>query len=414
MIERREVSWWVTRLISVLLLLNGLWILAESVLRQLPERFDKYLIADADSFSRQLAVVAGISLVYFSLKLRQGKRHAWYMALGFIALFLQYALLHPEKHPLGIGISLISLFGLLIEEKQFRVRSDTASLRQNLFNIAVIIVVALSYGTIGFIVRDERNYGRSFSVPQAFVRTVREFSLYGNADLVVRTRQARIFLDSMSVLGLTSMGFIAWSLFRPVRFAIGATASEIRRAEEILRRYSTSPEDFFKLWPVQNKHLFFNQTGSAFISYGVFGGVALMLEDPSGNPEDINALVADFMSFAHINGWLVGAIHISDKYRRDFELHGLDMIAIGEEAVVDVATFADETSRDKHFRYVRNKFTKQLITFEYLEAPHDAGLVAQLRKVSDEWLEDGSHKERTFAVGYFDDTYVSACDLAIA
>ena len=40
------------------------------------------------------------------------------------------------------------------------------------------------YGTIGFWLLDKRDYGISFSVLDSFIRTLHEFSLIGNNELV--------------------------------------------------------------------------------------------------------------------------------------------------------------------------------------------------------------------------------------
>jgi phosphatidylglycerol lysyltransferase len=43
--------------------------------------------------------------------------------------------------------------------------------------------------------------------------------------------------------------------------------------------------------------------------------------------------------------------------------------------------------------------------------PHEDDLIKKLKAVSDKWLKVGGHKERTFALGYFDYGYLQNCRL---
>ena len=361
-----------------------------------------------------ISLVIYILLIFFSLKLRQGKIIAWWIILVLAAGVLLLNVF--DYRPIMENWQAIAIFGsilvsLLLSKPYFTVRSDPASWRTGLTFLAISLAVALAYGTFGFYTLDRRDFGQDFSLSSAFQETFKEYFI-DDSNLVPHTRTAHIFLESLNVVGATTLTLVFLSLFRPLRFALGQTETERQMAEAITAKYGTSTEDFFKLWP-HDKHFYFNSQQTAFITFRVVRGVALALGDPTGEPRDSWFLIQEFATYARTNGWAPGFVHCSDQFLDAYQKSDLQPLKIGQEAVINLSDFVAETARDKHFRYVRNKFTKIGYTFEFLVPPFNAELMQTLGSISNEWLGDGARKERGFGLGYFNEEYLEQCPLAV-
>jgi phosphatidylglycerol lysyltransferase len=89
------------------------------------------------------------------------------------------------------------------------------------------------------------------------------------------------------------------------------------------------------------------------------------------------------------------------------------MQKIGQEAVVNIAHFEAEVSRNKYFRHITNKFTKQDFSCEMLTPPHHDAVLQRLKVISDDWLTQPGRVERGYAMGYFTNEYMQQCSIMV-
>ena len=92
---------------------------------------------------------------------------------------------------------------------------------------------------------------------------------------------------------------------------------------------------------------------------------------------------------------------------------GLAAVKIGEEARVNLGTFSisgagRKTLRGDYHRAVRQGYVMQLV--EQVEAET---LLPRLREISDAWLSQKRTRERGFSVGFFDESYLRRCRIAV-
>jgi hypothetical membrane protein len=197
-----------------------------------------------------------------------------------------------------------------------------------------------------------------------------------------------------------------------VRFRLANNVADRRLATDIIKRTSTSVEDFFKLWP-QDKHYFFDDSKTALLAYRVEAGVALVLDGPSGNKRAYAKLLKDFIAYCQSNAWKMAIIHADDDARALAVKAGCNAIFIGNEALVDVEEFCSATARSKHFRYVENKAVKAGLRVEFWEPPLSVSQVQELRQVSDAWLGTAGRREYGFVMGYFEESYIKSSEVAV-
>jgi phosphatidylglycerol lysyltransferase len=397
---------WPAWLTAAVTLINGVAVIVRVLTtepRAYPTFFSSALPFGIHHWGRSLTAVLGFLLIYLSFNLFRRKRMAWALALtvAVLAVLAHVGSGQPQRGIIAPGVTAVLLLAF---HGSFTVRSEPRSMRWGALMVMVSLSVALAYGTAGFWLLDRADFGVEFHLSDALVRTLREFSFIGNADLVPRTRMAHWFLDSLLALGSTAAVSAAYSLFRPLAYRLRTLPHERERARAILKEHGRSPNDFFKLWP--DKSYFFSQSGASCIAYKVAWGVAMGLGDPAGPADDIEAATRDFMTFCGDCGWDVAFHQVLPDFIRIYADLGLQFTKVGEEAVVDLARFSNETSQKRDFRRIKRKFSGEGYTSDRHLPPQGQDLMDAIEEVSREWLSLPGRRERSFTLGKFDRDYL--------
>lgn len=397
---------WPVRLVAAIVCLNGLLALLEVVFTRFSERIELILPIDYEYYGRIFGLFAAFLLIYFSSRLLKRKRLAWWIAfIGSVAIVIDHALFARNIYALFLPVA--SLVLLAVYYDQFQVKSEPNSVKQGVGLLVLSIVVALMYGTLGFTKLLPRDFipHQHFTLYEGMVRTVREYTLVGNDDLIPRTREARWFLDSLDALGILSIAFVFLSLFRPLKYRYAVLPQDRERARRLLDEFGTSSEDAFKLWP-EDKSYYFLAGGQTFVAYRVARGVAVVLGEPIGPRAEWHRLLIEFKRYCHVYGWTVALLYIPHEHLEIYDKAGLKPLKIGEDAIVDTAMFVSKVSRNKHFRAVRNKFDRMGYRFEVTEAPQVRDVLNAAGTVTRSWLTTRGRKERDFGLGYHETEYL--------
>jgi phosphatidylglycerol lysyltransferase len=307
------------------------------------------------------------------------------------------------------GAILVSLYKY---RDQFTVKSDIRSFALSLRIVILVLTAAFIYGVVGFLLMDKHDFHEEIGLGEAMHHTVDQFGLTTSSNLLPYSVRAKAFLDSLSVISTVAVGYALISLFQPIRMRFTDQAVNREKAHELLDRYPSSSEDFFKLWP-RDKLFFFNNAETAGLAYHVYRGVALVVGDPFGDEVAYDELLAAFDELCITNDWSPAFIHTEHKYNELYKRHELSLQKIGEEAILDIVAFRAETARDKYFRQIRNKFTKQGYTTEVLMPPHNDSVLKRLNHVSTDWLSQPGREERGFMMGYYTARYMDACPVMV-
>lgn len=396
--------------------LVGITAILQLIFSRFPEAFDAFLPFDYDYLTRSLALLFGLTLTYVSFKVLERRRVAWWIALvGSLAVLVAH-LLYVRTLP-GTAASLVlptlNVVLLAVFRKEFTILSESRSIVRGFGFLLVAFGVALLYGTVGFLLVDQRDFGASFSLVEALTRAIREVSFIGNNDLQPTSVHAAYFQQSLQLLSFFSAIFAVYSLFRPLTYRLATLPEDRKRATMILERYGRSSQDFFKLHP-PDKSYFFAASGETVIAYKVARGIALAMGDPAGPPRRHATAIAEFTEYCHGHGWEPAFAHVGSAVWRSYETNGFRRLKIGEDASVTLARFATETVRRKDFRKVRNRFQREGYGFARSAPPHDSGLLDELAAVSEAWLTLPGRQERGFALGYFSKAYVSQTPVFVA
>ena len=184
------------------------------------------------------------------------------------------------------------------------------------------------------------------------------------------------------------------------------------RASDIVSEYARSPLDVFKLWP-SGKTFFFSPLGRCVIAYRVASSAAIALGDPVGADAEIEMTVHAFLQACHAKGWEPAFYQTLPDLLPLYRRQGLRKLKIGDDAIVDLPRF----SLGKSKRDVRSKvhrFENMGTRIIEYQPPVPKDVIAQLKVVSDQWLEIPGRRERSFTVGHFDPDYLRSTPVLAA
>lgn len=404
-----------TRLVAYVVLVYGLIIIADALVRQLRihhgHKLDLLLIT--------VPQIAGLGFMYLGILLLRRKYNAWVAAMVLFGTTFVLNVWHMGIASYSYGandilerniLPILIMVVLWLTRDAFKVRSDMRTFQQALWISLMALLVAFLYGMGGFAFLDDRDFHHEMSLLTAAHQVIDQFGLTTDHPIAY-TRRARLFLDSLSVISFAAVGYAAVSFFEPIRVRFANQPAQRALCEQLLKEYPSDIDDFFKLWP-HDKLYFFEKNNSAGLSYHVVRGVALVVGNPFGNPKYLKRLVAEFQELCFVNDWLPAFIHVDDSHRKLYEVSRLRMQKIGEEAIVDLNRF-EEVQRDKYFRQIRNRFEKLEFTTEIAQPPHSTYTIARLKEISDEWLNRPGREERGFMLGYFSEEYLQMGPLAL-
>ena len=351
------------------------------------------------------AAVAGAGLLMLARGLWHRKRAAWTIACLLLAVS---AVSHIQK---GLDyeeaiVSVAILVWLLAEHRSFLARSDTPSMWQALRVVGAAFLITLVYGTIGFWLLD-RHFSVNFGLLAAVRQTVVMFTNFYNPGLQPITGFGRWFAGSIYAIGVVTFGYALVMVLRSVLVRAPATPSEQARATVIVEAHGRSSLARVALLP--DKSYYFTDGGSV-VAFAAENDVGLALGDPIGPVDDAPRAIAGFRDLCARNGWRCAFYQTLPDYLPAYRAEGLEALSVGEEAVVDLVGFDAATVR-KTVRASLRKLDAQGYEVVLLPAPQDARTMRELRSVSDDWLGESGGRELRFSLGWFDDDYISGCDI---
>ena len=96
----------------------------------------------------------------------------------------------------------------------------------------------------------------------------------------------------------------------------------------------------------RDKRAIFASDRKAAITYRIVGGVSLASADPIGSENSWPAAIRDWRREAVANGLIPAVLACSERGARRYEQHGLRVLELGDEAIIDVQGFW-ETNRQR-------------------------------------------------------------------
>lgn len=359
------------------------------------------------SFARYYLLAAGVCLVLVSHGLLRAQRNAWRIAtVASAASCAAYLLKHADVG----GAAIAAAVGVMLigARAGFHARSNALLARRSAAVFLIGEGAVLLYGTIGLYWADPVLH-RDSSLGGAAGAALRLLLLLPDT-IAVRTHHERFVIESVHLAALmvavtTLAMLIATVAGRP------GTAAQRSTVESLLASYATGSLAHFAL--LDDKNWLIAQDGQAFIPYVVRGTTAVALGDPIGAERSQAAMIQEFLQMCSGNGWTPGFHQLTPEGAQRLAAAGLTVQKIGEEATLDLATWSLEGRPMRSIRSAVRKCERAGHRVMALPHPIDEANLARIKEVSDAWLAEGGHRERTFTLGQFDPQYLRATPVLV-
>jgi len=333
------------------------------------------------------------------------KRYAWAVVLG---LYVGAAGVHAWRGPLWsqVLLALVLAAGLFLHRRIFFARSHPPAVRAGAQTWAAGLALALLIGTIGLGPR-----AASPDVWGMFAGAARAGSLFA----LFNDPLLHLYRNSNLPPLVLAVGALSWlALWRGCERSMPppapATPADRSRARAIVRAYGHTSMAHLTLLP--DKCYFFTD-GGTLVAYGVYARVALALGDPIGPPEDAVNAVHAFREFCILNDWLPAFCLTTAELLPIYTRAGFDALCLGHEGVIDLTGFHLRGNLRKTLRKRYNRLTAlgyQMVVCEPTGPPE---ILAEVRKISDEWLGMARAAEKRFFLAWFDEELVRGERLAL-
>ena len=228
---------------------------------------------------------------------------------------------------------------------------------------------------------------------------------------ISRTGNAPRFLRASVAVAAVALGIAMRHLMRPAGpEPAPPTEEEIDRAAVIA---AATPRTYAFLALLGDKELLFNDTGTAFVMFGVERRSWVSMGGPVGPEKERGELVWKFRELVdRHDGWTC-FYQVSERMLHMYVDLGLTLVKLGEEARVPLTGFTIEGRNRKKLRHAWRRCAEEGCTFEVVPPEEVPALVPEIERISDDWLRTKNTREKGFSLGFFDPGYLRRLPLAL-
>jgi phosphatidylglycerol lysyltransferase len=213
------------------------------------------------------------------------------------------------------------------------------------------------------------------------------------------------------LIGCLSLMFSFYILHQFKRTSQKSSFNEIDEQQfiQFLKQYDGN--FLSHLFFLKDKQLYRAQDGQVFIIYQKLANKLIVLGDPIGNRDKIKGAIKEFEQYSKKSRCTPVYYQIDQQFLSDYEEFGYRFFKLGEEARVHLPEFSLEGKKGAKLRTRRNKFFRNGFEFQVVKPPYSHSFLAELKQVSDSWLD--GRKEKGFSVSFFDKDYISLFPTAV-
>jgi phosphatidylglycerol lysyltransferase len=358
----------------------------------------RFVPIESINVTNQFVLLTGFILLITSAYLIRGQRNAWLIAmiLSVVSLFgHMFKALDYEEAILAASVLIV----LSVSFKQYRLKSNPRLVQLGFVSVILVFVAILIFGFVGFYFLDKRHFGFSFTTLESLRFSAENFILIDRDDLLPKTKFANEFIRLMHTLGFLAWGFLAFVLVKPILNRKRFLSTPGERARILLEQYGNSPVDYFKI--DLDKLLFFSDQADGFVSYRITNGFAIVLEEPVCADENKIIILREFDAHCRKMGLKTAFYRVDENSVSYFQFLKKRKLLIGQEAILEIEKFSLEGRDKKSLRNGLNSLQKKGFVTSIIKAPLSSELIAEMKSVSDEWLEGYHKKELVFSQGMF-------------
>ncbi|GAA0506422.1 membrane protein [Paractinoplanes deccanensis] len=275
--------------------------------------------------ARAATAAVGVLLIYLGAGLRRGQRRAWQLALALATLSMALHALKGLIVPTVLAAALAAL--LIVKRHRFAAGGDPRD------RVRAWRAAALFLGTgfvVGLVLVAVHGGGSA-------VRRIEHVALgllgvhgplLGDAAVTYAT----------GAFGMLALASVVLLLLRPSAGPAPASADETRLRETIERYGDDDSLGYFALR--RDKTLVWAPSGKAAVAYRVVNGVSLASGDPIGIVSEWPQAIAAWRAECARHGWTPAVIACGPVGAKAYSKAGLDVLTLGDEAILDVPGFS--------------------------------------------------------------------------
>lgn len=336
-----------------------------------------------------LAVPASVALIICAFYLERRRHRAWQAALALLVVLGALDLVKGfdfEEAALSFAVAALLWLG----RGAFYVRHDRPVPRALLRALAAAAASVAVVG--GFVVAIAHVYS-----PRLVAHETADLLLWRQGPVAFGDDAAWLpfAAGAIALGGLLGLAYLA---FRPLAPPV---ETDRRLADELVRVHGRDTLAFFKLR--RDTQYLFSPDRHAFVGYRIEGNVMLLSGDPVGEPASLPLVLRETCAFAERHGLRLGAVGVGAGTLPLFRDAGLRAMYIGDEAIVETATFSLE---GRAIRKVRQSVSRLEAAGYSIEAQElgrlDPPTRAELDVVSARWLDGAPERGFSMAMDSLD------------
>ncbi|GLY63960.1 hypothetical protein Atai01_05790 [Amycolatopsis taiwanensis] len=405
--ERRPAVWrltgavsvvvitWVTRLVGLLTVLSVVLPLGRRGMRGHVAQW-LTLPQEATTAAAAVAVVTGVLLMMLASGLRRRKRRAWQLTL---AASLLVAVSHVGlRHLFGAPglVSVALAVALLVNRRYFIALPDPVTGRWRAVRVFVQLVVAGLLINFTLLTVAPARLLTPLNFQDRFTESALALiGVSGPAEFHVTWLDDLVASIGL-LFGLGAVLLAAYFLLRSAEPAPHLSEAEKERLRTLLARHGERDSlGYFALR--DDKFVVFSKTGKAAVTYRVIAGAAVASGDPLGDSEAWPGAIEEFLDVCRRYGWVPSVMGCSELGATVWARYGLDVLEIGDEAIVDVDTFTLDGRAMRGVRQAVSRTRRAGYEVRVRQADEiDGEERAQLEALAAHWR--GSDTERGFSM----------------
>ena len=204
----------------------------------------------------------------------------------------------------------------------------------------------------------------------------------------------------------------------PAPLGRAQTVAELRRRDPHPRparpRYGSQDSlGYFTLR--RDKSVVFSPSGKSALGYRVLAGVALSSGDPLGDIEAWPGAIEEYLAACSRHGWVPAVLGCSERAANVWHRYNLTVLELGDEAVVDTASYTLEGRKMRGVRQTVNKVSRAGYVSRVRRAKDvDDVEHAALARLADEWRGDETERGFSMALSRLADSADPECVLVTA
>lgn len=353
-----------------------------------PELFDRIRFLNHlvprlfEQLSAFITLIIGIVTLLLSLGINARVRRVYQAAMVLLPLGAGLCLVRGFSYREALLVLIVWI--LLYANRQQFIRASVPLTRRNIMGASLLTLLVLGVTSV--------------AVAWHILRL--------KGELVITVNLVHLMMSVLIVVGLALL--LLFSQSKKLRFQAPGP-DELAAYLELVTQYGGT--EYSHLVRLLDKQIFFSPDREAALLYRSVGRNMLVLGDPVGQPEAFDGLLQAFASYAHNAGMQLAYYEVSPRYLDNFCNMGYLTVKIGEAAIIPLADFTFEGKKNRNRRQIRNAMDKAGLRFEALNSPHAPELLAELKGISDAWLEGRS--EMAYSLGAFQEDYLQTSPIFV-